>query len=95
MKRERLVVFRSNKYIYGQIIDKDGRVLATASDLELEKGQKTTAKKTERAKIVGKKLAERAIKKGVKRVVFDRRAYQYHGRVKSLAEGAREGGLEF
>jgi large subunit ribosomal protein L18 len=95
--RPRLSVFRSSKQIYAQVIDDEhGRTLATASSLEktMRESLKTGAT-VEAARIVGKELAERAKKAGVAKVVFDRGAYMYHGRVKALAEGAREGGLEF
>ncbi|HID16982.1 TPA: 50S ribosomal protein L18 [Candidatus Bathyarchaeota archaeon] len=94
-RRPRLVVFRSNKYIYSQIIDDEKKeTLVTASDRRLEIDSKALTK-TERAKIVGKNLAEKAKKVDIKKVVFDRAGYKYHGRVKALAEGAREGGLIF
>lgn len=90
-KRPRLVVFRSLKNIYAQLIDdKNGKVLAGASDLKDTKGTKT-----ERAKKVGINIAELAKEKKIESVVFDRNGYKYHGRVKALAEGAREGGLKF
>ncbi len=95
--RPRLSVFRSSKQIYAQVIDDEhGRTLAAASSIEktLRESLKTGAT-VEAARIVGKELAERAKKAGVGKVVFDRGAYMYHGRVKALAEGAREGGLEF
>jgi len=93
----RLSVFRSSKQIYAQIIDDEkGVTLVAASSIEKENraGLKTGAN-VEAAKLVGKLLAERAQAKGVKQVIFDRGAYMYHGRVKALAEGAREGGLQF
>ncbi len=95
--RPRLSVFRSSKQIYAQIIDdENGATLAAASSLEKENREKLkTGANVEAAKIVGKLLAERATAKGVKEVVFDRGAYMYHGRVKALADGAREGGLQF
>ncbi len=95
--RPRLSVFRSSKQIYAQVIDDEhGRTLAAASSLEkpMRESLKTGAT-VEAARIVGKELAERAKKVGVAKVVFDRGSYMYHGRVKALAEGAREGGLEF
>ncbi|NBQ40050.1 MAG: 50S ribosomal protein L18 [Alphaproteobacteria bacterium] len=95
--RLRLSVFRSSKQIYAQIIDDEkGVTLVAASSIEKENraGLKTGAN-VEAAKLVGKLLAERAQAKGVKQVIFDRGAYMYHGRVKALAEGAREGGLQF
>ena len=93
--RPRLAVFRSNKEIYAQIVDDvSGKTLAAASsrdkDIASAKGTKT-----EIAALVGKAVAEKAVKAGVETISFDRGGYQYHGRVKSLAEGAREGGLKF
>ena len=89
--KPRLVVFRSLSHIYAQVIDDGaGRTLAAASDQGAEK-----AKKSERAKAVGKTVAERAKAAGVDEVVFDRGGYRYHGRVKALADGAREAGLRF
>ena len=95
--RARLSVFRSSKHIYAQVIDDiKGETLASASSLEksLREGLKTGAN-IDAAKTVGKVLAERAAAKGVKEVVFDRGGYLYHGRVKALADAAREGGLKF
>ncbi|MGA1266945.1 MAG: 50S ribosomal protein L18 [Phycisphaerales bacterium] len=93
-ERPRLSVFRSLKHIYAQVIcDVTGRTLAEASD-RAGKGGDVKAK-TDSAKRVGSALAERAKKAGVTQVVFDRNGYLYHGRVKALAEGAREGGLQF
>jgi large subunit ribosomal protein L18 len=95
--RPRLSVFRSSKQIYAQVIDDEkGVTIAAASSLEktLREGLKTGAD-VEAARKIGKELAERAMKAGVKQVVFDRGGYMYHGRVKALAEGAREGGLDF
>lgn len=91
----RLTVFRSNTEIYAQLIDdRNGKTLATASSLE--KGIKTSkGTKSDISKLVGKAIAEKAIKAGINRVVFDRNGFLYHGRIKSLAEGAREGGLNF
>jgi large subunit ribosomal protein L18 len=95
--RARLSVFRSSKHIYAQIIDDaKGETLAAASSLEKEmRGSLRTGADIAAAKAVGKLLAERAVAKGVKAVVFDRGGYLYHGRVKALAEAAREGGLNF
>jgi large subunit ribosomal protein L18 len=96
-ERKRLTVFRSSKHIYAQVIDDDeGVTLASASSLEktAREGLKTGAS-VDAAKSVGKLIAERAKEKGVKDVVFDRGGYLYHGRVKALAEAAREGGLNF
>ncbi|MBL8590424.1 MAG: 50S ribosomal protein L18 [Methylobacteriaceae bacterium] len=95
--RPRLSVFRSSKQIYAQIIDDEkGATVVSASTLEKEqRGALKTGANVEAARAVGKLLAARALEKGVKEVVFDRGAYMYHGRVKALAEGAREGGLSF
>jgi large subunit ribosomal protein L18 len=95
--RPRLSVFRSSKQIYAQVIDDEhGRTVAAASSLEKAMRERLkTGATVEAAHIVGKEIAERANKAGVLRVVFDRGGYMYHGRVKALAEGAREGGLEF
>jgi large subunit ribosomal protein L18 len=88
----RLSVFRSARYIYAQVIDdRTGRTLAEANSKSLA----ASGDKTRQAAEVGKAVAERAAKAGVTRVVFDRGPYRYHGRVKALADGAREGGLEF
>lgn len=93
-KKPRLCVFRSNKHIYAQLIDDEkGRTLAVASDLELNKKNKMTKK--EKAYEVGKLIAQKVQTKKIKRIVFDRGGYKYHGRVKEIAKGAREGGLEF
>jgi large subunit ribosomal protein L18 len=90
-ERPRLNVFRSNKQIYAQIIDDTNSVtLASASSLELDNGANI-----EGAKSVGKLVAEKAVKQGIKKVVFDRGGYLYHGRVKALADAARAAGLEF
>ncbi|WP_298353741.1 50S ribosomal protein L18 [Rhodoblastus sp.] len=95
--KPRLSVFRSSKQIYAQIIDDErGVTLASASSLEKDnRGALKTGANIEAAKTIGKLIAERAVAAGVKEVVFDRGAYMYHGRVKALAEGAREGGLQF
>jgi large subunit ribosomal protein L18 len=95
--RARLSVFRSSKHIYAQVIDDtDGRTVASASSLEKDmRGSLKTGANIEAAKVVGKRLAERAAAKGIKEVVFDRGGYLYHGRVKALADAAREGGLSF
>lgn len=91
--RPRLNVFRSNKAIYCQIIDDiAGTTLVSASSLDF-KGQASA--NIEGAKLVGKLIAERALEKGIKTIVFDRGGYLYHGRVKALAEAAREAGLVF
>ncbi len=92
-ERPRLSVFRSNKEIYAQLVnDTTGETIAAASSREKGADKGT---KSERANAVGKALAEKAKKAGVESVVFDRNGYVYHGRVKSLADGAREGGLKF
>ena len=95
--RPRLSVFRSNKHIYAQVIDDaKGQTVASASSLEKDmRGSLKTGANVEAAKAVGKRLAERASAKGIKQVVFDRGSYLYHGRVKALADAAREGGLDF
>jgi large subunit ribosomal protein L18 len=95
-ERPRLAVFRSLSHIYGQIIDDTvGRTLVAASDLEAPLKNDGTGTKSDRAKQVGQLLAERARAKGIDSVVFDRGGFLYHGRVKALADGAREGGLQF
>jgi large subunit ribosomal protein L18 len=92
-ERPRLSVFRSNRYIYAQLInDGDGKTIASASSSDKEAAG---VKKTEAAKLVGERIAKLAIANGVDRVVFDRGGYLYHGRVKAVAEGAREAGLKF
>jgi large subunit ribosomal protein L18 len=95
--RARLSVFRSSKHIYAQVIDDaHGLTVASASSLEKDmRGNLKTGANIEAAKAVGKRLAERAAAKGIKEVVFDRGGYLYHGRVKALADAAREGGLDF
>ena len=95
--RVRLSVFRSGRHIYGQVIDDSmGRTLAAASSLEKDlRGELKTGADQAAAKRVGLLLAERAKAAGVEAVLFDRGGYRYHGRVKALAEGAREGGLQF
>ena len=90
-ERPRLVVHRSLKHIYAQVVDDaTGRTLASASDLSMGEG-----KKGEKSLEVGKQIAARAKEAGITSVVFDRAGYRYHGRVKAVADGAREGGLEF
>lgn len=95
--RPRLAVFKSNTNIYAQVInDKTGETIVSASSLEKEFRSKFGGKlNLEVAKVIGKTVAERAKSKGVKTVVFDRGGYIYHGRIKSVADGAREAGLEF
>lgn len=92
-ERPRLCIFRSARHIYAQIIDDvTGKTIASASTVEVE-GMKNANKDT--ATAIGKEIAKRAQAKNIKSVVFDRNGYLYHGRVKSLAEGAREAGLDF
>ena len=92
--KPRLSVFKSNKYIFAQVInDQIGKTIVGVSEKELGVKEKIT--KTERAKQLGAALAKKALAKKVKAVVFDRGSYLYHGRVKAFAEGAREGGLKF
>lgn len=96
-ERPRLNVFRALSHIYAQVIDDEaGNTLVSASTVDLDLQAKLEGKnKTEQAKLVGQVIAERAKAKGIVKVIFDRGGYQYIGRVKALAEGAREGGLEF
>ena len=92
--RPRLSVFRSNKQIYAQVIDDvKGVTITSASSHVKDSTQKIN--KTDQAKLIGKEIAENASKAGIKEVVFDRNGYLYHGRVKALAESARENGLKF
>jgi len=94
-ERPRLSVFRSNKQIYAQIIDDaEGKTLTSASSIDKDIASKTV-NKVEQAKLVGQLLAEKAKEAEVETVVFDRGGYIFHGRVKALADGAREGGLKF
>ena len=95
--RPRLAVFRSLNHIYAQVIDdSSGRTLVAASDLESDlRGQRNGKKKSQVAKLVGDSIARKAIDKGIKTVVFDRGGFKYHGRVKSLGDAARKGGLSF
>ena len=93
-ERPRLSVFRSLNHVYAQVIDDlTGKTLASASPRD--KGFKSDGGKTSEATAVGKALATRAKEKGVSKVVFDRNGYLFHGRIKALADGAREGGLQF
>jgi len=93
-QRPRLSVFRSNKQIYAQIIDDiKGVTLVSAGSLKNDDAQKVN--KVDQARLIGKEIAEKAIKAGIQEVVFDRNGYLYHGRVKTLAEPARENGLKF
>lgn len=92
--RPRLSVFRSNRFVYAQIInDEVGKTIVGISEKEFS--EKTNSKKVDKAKALGVLLAKKAIDKKLKKVVFDRGRYPYHGRIKALADGAREGGLEF
>lgn len=92
--RPRLSVFRSAKHIWAQLIDDEkAKTLLTASDLELKKLR--VKDKKEKAREVGKLIAQKALKNKIEKVVFDRGGYKYHGRIKAFAEGAREGGLKF
>jgi len=91
-EKPRLSVFRSNKQIYAQLIDDvHSNTILAASSADIEE----KINKIEKATIVGKAIAEKAIQAGIDKIVFDRNGYLYHGRVKSLADGAREGGLKF
>jgi large subunit ribosomal protein L18 len=96
-ERPRLNVFRSLRHIYAQVIDDgQGRTLVSASTVDPQvEALLQGLTKTEQARVVGKMLAERALSQDIRKVVFDRGGYQYHGRVKALADAAREGGLEF
>ena len=95
--RPRLCVFRSLKHIYAQLVDDSvGSTLVSASSLDAEIRDKITGKgKTESAELVGSLVAQRALGKGIKQIAFDRGGYQYHGRIKALAEAARKAGLDF
>jgi len=94
--KPRLSVYRSNTQIYVQVIDDlSGKTLVSASSLEKEIAAQGKMNKVEQAKLVGKSVAEKTIKAGITEVKFDRGGYLYHGRVKSLADAAREGGLKF
>jgi len=96
-ERPRLSVFRSSRHIYGQVVlDVEGRTLVQASTLAAELEAELKGKnKIDQAKLVGRLLARKALEKGIEKVVFDRNGFLYHGRVKALAEAAREGGLKF
>lgn len=97
LKMVRLCVFRTNSHIYAQIISAEGdKVLATASTVEAEiRGSLKSGGNVEAATVVGKRIAEKAKAAGIEKVAFDRSGFQYHGRVKALAEAARENGLSF
>lgn len=96
-ERPRLCVFKSLKYIYAQLInDENGTTIASASSLEPEvKSRVSSSKSIEASKMVGTLVAQRALEKGINKVVFDRGGYPYHGRIKELADAARQAGLEF
>ncbi len=93
-ERPRLAVFRSVAHIYAQVID-DAAATTLASASSVDKGGRTNGGNVMAAKAIGKLVAQRAQEKGIKQVVFDRGGYQYHGRIKALADAAREAGLEF
>ena len=95
-ERPRMSVFRSNKQIYVQLVnDLTGETVVSASSKNKEVADKKNINKSEQAKLVGKLVAERSLAKGINDVVFDRNGYLYHGRIRVLAESAREGGLKF
>ena len=95
-ERPRMTVFRSNKQIYVQLVnDLTGETMVSASSKNKEVAEKKGITKGEQAKMVGKLIAEKSLAKGIQSVVFDRNGYLYHGRIKLLAESAREGGLKF
>lgn len=95
-ERPRMSVFRSNKQIYVQLVnDLTGETVVSASSKNKEVADKKNINKSEQAKLVGKLVAERSLAKGINNVVFDRNGYLYHGRIRVLAESAREGGLKF
>jgi large subunit ribosomal protein L18 len=97
IERPRLTVFRSSKHIYGQIVDDTTgtTIVAACSNEKTVKDQPTFESKIAKAVYTGKLLAQRAIDKGVKKVVFDRNGFLYHGRIKAFSDGAREAGLDF
>jgi large subunit ribosomal protein L18 len=95
-ERPRMTVFRSNRQIYVQLVnDLTGETMVSASSKNKEVAGQKNINKSEQAKLVGKLVAERSLAKGINNVVFDRNGYLYHGRIKVLAESAREGGLKF
>ena len=97
-ERPRLVVFRSLKYIYGQLIDDDqNKIILSASNVgkKLPKNVKDAKTKIDASREIGKSLGSLAVKSKIKEVIFDRNGYLYHGRIKAFADGAREGGLKF
>lgn len=93
--RPRLSVYRSDKFIYAQIIDDTKQVTLVAASNKDLKEDNNKINKNQRAKLVGELLGKKALKKGLKKVVFDRGHYRYHGRIKALAEGAKKSGLQF
>ena len=94
-KRPRLSVYRSNRYIYAQLIDDSrGETLVSFSEKQILQIELSKLNKTQKANIVGESLAKKALKKKIKSVLFDRSGYKYHGRVKALAEGVRKGGVK-
>jgi large subunit ribosomal protein L18 len=94
--RPRLCVFRSNKHIYAQIIDDDkNKTIVSAKDLELKNGKQALGNNKDTAFKIGELVAKKAQEKKISQVVFDRGGYKYHGKIKALADGAREGGLKF
>lgn len=93
-QKPRLTVFRSNKHVYAQLIDdQQGKTIVSVSDLELKETAKV--KKMDKSKLVGQAIAKKALDKKITEIIFDKGGYKYHGAIKSLAEGAREGGLKF
>lgn len=90
---DRLIVFRSSKHFYAQVVDRKGKVLLSVCDKMLTGSAKAT--KTAQAKALGDFMAKKALNKKIKKIVFDRGPYQYHGRVKTFAEALRQGGLDF
>lgn len=95
-KMPRLCVFRSNKHIYAQLIDDtSGKTIVSASDREIKRKTKSEKRKTASAHEVGKLIAKKAIEKKIEKIIFDRAGYKYHGRIKAIADGARENGLKF
>jgi len=98
-KTPRLCVFRSNQHIYAQLIDDEkGKNILSSDDFKIDKIKKEKCLLTGKKALawhVGKKIAEGSVKKGIKNIIFDRSGYKYHGRVKALADGARQGGLKF
>ncbi|RJR24970.1 50S ribosomal protein L18 [Candidatus Microgenomates bacterium] len=92
----RLSVSRSNRYLFAQVIDqKSGKTVLGLSDKKIEEKELKGKTKSEKAKVFGQKFAEETVKQKIKRVIFDRGPYRYHGRIKAFAEGVREGGLEY